>query len=173
MGLPEEVDQLIADIKADGERMQQRMKEAAERGAAAVAAEQERWRQIELHRQSSRGALHVRETPPEDAYGGRFDRFEQILGAIALDVGELRQDVGQLKQDVGQLKQDVGQLKQDVGQLKQDVAGFKADVKERLATKVELEALSHNIAMVADGFNETQRRLSYVADLLKRHVIVP
>ena len=100
----------------------------------------------------------MRETP-EDAYGGRFDRFEQILGPIALDVGELRQDLGQLKQDVGQLRQDV--------------ASFKADVKERLATKVELEGLSHNIAMMADGFNETQRRLSYVADLLKRHVIVP
>lgn len=172
MGLPEEVDQLIADIKADGERMQQRMREAALRGAAAVAAEKGRWRQWELRPQSSSGALQVRETP-EDAYGGRFDRFERILGAIALDVGELRQDVGQVKQDVGQLNQDIGQLKQDVGQLKQDVAGFKADVKERLATKVELEALSHNIAMMADGFNETQRRLSYVADLLKRHVILP
>lgn len=186
MGMREEVDQLIADIKADGERMEKRMKETAERNAAAIAAEKERWRLIDLQREAAR-ATHVRETPPDDGYGGRFERFERTLNAIAQDVGqlktdvgqlktdvaELKTDIGQLKTDVGQLKTDVGVLKTDVGQLKTDVGVLKVDAKERLATKVDVEALSHNIAMVADGFSETQRRLSYVADLLKRNVIAP
>jgi hypothetical protein len=68
---------------------------------------------------------------------------------------------------------DVGQLKQDVGQLKQDVRQLRQHVDERMATKVELEGLQHGIAMMADGYNETNRRLSDVADLLKRNVIAP
>jgi outer membrane murein-binding lipoprotein Lpp len=149
MELREEVDRLIAGIKDDRERMRLRMQEAAERNAAAQA-EADRWR-LEVRG----GAMLARETAPPVEPGSldeRLDRFERTLTAIAVDVGQLKQDVGQLKQDVRQLRQHVD---------------------ERMATKVELEGLQHGIAMMADGYNETNRRLSDVADLLKRNVIAP
>ena len=46
-----------------------------------------------------------------------------------------------------------------------------ADIREQmstLATKVELEAMSDRIKMVADGYQNVDRRLDKVADLLKR-----
>jgi predicted RNase H-like nuclease (RuvC/YqgF family) len=149
MELREEVDRLIAGIKDDRERMRLRMQEAAERDAAAQA-EADRWR-----REVRGGAMLARETAPPVGPGGldeRLDRFERTLTALAVDVGQLKQDVGQLKQDVRQLRQHVD---------------------ERMATKVELEGLRHSIAMMADGYSETNRRLSDVADLLKRNVIAP
>ena len=46
-----------------------------------------------------------------------------------------------------------------------------ADIREQmstLATKVELEAMSDRIKMVADGYQNVDKRLDKVADLLKR-----
>ena len=45
------------------------------------------------------------------------------------------------------------------------------DIREQigtLATKVELEAMNDRIKMVADGYQNVDKRLDKVADLLKR-----
>ena len=74
---------------------------------------------------------------------------ERRLGAVEVQIAELRREVvelrrdverrfnvvdekiEQLREDVGQLKEDVGQLKEDVGQLKEDVGQLKGENLER------------------------------------------
>jgi chromosome segregation ATPase len=107
--------------------------------------------------------------------------LKQDVAGLKQDVAGLKQDVAGLKQDVAGLKQDVAGLKQDVAGLKQDVAGLKQDVaglqgetgliREQMATKVELESLRASVDLVADGFTETQNKLTRVADLLKRYLV--
>jgi chromosome segregation ATPase len=107
--------------------------------------------------------------------------LKQDVTALKQDVTGLKQDVAGLKQDVTGLKQDVTGLKQDVAGLKQDVAGLKPDVaglqgemgliREQMATKVEFESLRASVDLVAEGFTETQNKLTRVADLLKRHLV--
>ena len=41
-------------------------------------------------------------------------------------------------------------------------------IREQMATKAELESLRHDINLVADGFAQTQNRLSETTNLLKR-----
>jgi chromosome segregation ATPase len=43
-----------------------------------------------------------------------------------------------------------------------------ADIREQMATKIELESLSDRIKMVADGYQNLDRRLGMVANLLGR-----
>ena len=47
------------------------------------------------------------------------------------------------------------------------------DQMRTLATKVELEAMSDRIKLVADGYKTVNQRLDNVADLLKVRVILP
>ena len=47
------------------------------------------------------------------------------------------------------------------------------EIRERMATKVELEAMSDRIKMVADGYQTVNGRLDRVADLLKVRVVLP
>jgi len=42
------------------------------------------------------------------------------------------------------------------------------DIREQMATKIELEAMNDKIKMVADGYQNVDKRLDKVADLLKR-----
>jgi uncharacterized protein YoxC len=145
-------------------------------------------RQRALYSRPAVGALVAREQPPQDAWDGRLDRFERMLAetlsavmVLRQDVTGLKQDVAGLKQDVTALKQDVAGLKQDVAGLKQDVAGLKQDVaglqgetgliREQMATKVEFESLRASVDLVAEGFTETQNKLTRVADLLKRYLV--
>ena len=51
-----------------------------------------------------------------------------------------------------------------------------ADIRDQmstLATKVELEAMSDRIKMVADGYKNVDDRLHQVANLLKMRVVLP
>ena len=43
-----------------------------------------------------------------------------------------------------------------------------ADIREQMATKIELEGMNDKIKMVADGYQNVDKRLDKVADLLKR-----
>jgi archaellum component FlaC len=43
-----------------------------------------------------------------------------------------------------------------------------ADIREQMATKIELESMNDKIKMVADGYQNLDKRLDNVADLLKR-----
>jgi hypothetical protein len=88
--------------------------------------------------------MFARETPPPDGTGAldaRLDRFERTLITVAHDVGQLKQNVGQLTEKL-----------------------------DGLVTKVEFEGFHHNVAIMADGYQQTQRRLDYVADLLERYL---
>ena len=42
------------------------------------------------------------------------------------------------------------------------------DIREQMATKIELESMNDKIKMVADGYQNVDKRLDRVADLLKR-----
>jgi chromosome segregation ATPase len=95
------------------------------------------------------------------------------VSQLKADVSQLKADVNELRTDVNELRADVNELRTDVNQLKADVTGLKADVadiRERMATKVELESFRESINMVADGFAQTQARLEYVGGLLKRYL---
>ena len=47
------------------------------------------------------------------------------------------------------------------------------EMRRGMATKIELEAISDRIKMVADGYKTINQRLDKVADLLKARVILP
>jgi chromosome segregation ATPase len=90
----------------------------------------------------------VRESPPpaeDEPIHGRLDRLERALNRIGEDVSGVQRELGAVR----------GEL---------------LEIKERRATKVELEALQHDIRIVADGFAQTQSRLSEVKGLMVRHL---
>ena len=90
----------------------------------------------------------VREQPPQygQALEARFDRLERILTETLSTVNELKADVASLKADV-------------------------AALREQMVTKVEFEALRESVDFMTDGYADTQPRLGYVADLLKRYLV--
>ena len=47
------------------------------------------------------------------------------------------------------------------------------EIRERMATKVELEETNDNVKKIADGYMTIGRRLDAVADLLKLRVVMP
>lgn len=47
------------------------------------------------------------------------------------------------------------------------------EIRERMATKVELEATNENVKKMADGYITIGQRLDAVADLLKLRVVMP
>ena len=47
------------------------------------------------------------------------------------------------------------------------------EIRERMATKVELEATNENVKKMADGYATIGKRLDAVADLLKLRVVLP
>lgn len=64
------------------------------------------------------------------------------------------------------LDQRLARVEETLSDIKREVR----DIRERMATKVELESLKHDIRIVADGYAQTQTRLDTVADLMRRHV---
>ena len=45
-----------------------------------------------------------------------------------------------------------------------------SDVRERMATRVEVEAIRDSLNIIADGYAQTQHRLAETSSLLKRYV---
>jgi chromosome segregation ATPase len=147
-------------FKAEGKALEQRMR--------AVAAEMTRQNAESRRSRLSGGHSLVREqSPPDNAWEGRFDRFERMLTETLSAVTVLQHDVSALQHDVSALNKEVAALKQEVAALKQDVVA----IREQMATKVELEALRDSVNLVADGFAQTQTRLDYTSDLLKRYLV--
>jgi uncharacterized coiled-coil DUF342 family protein len=60
----------------------------------------------------------------------RFERIEQRLDGLWVDMAEIKADVAELKTDVAELKTDVAGLKTDVAGLKTDVGGLKGAVTD-------------------------------------------
>jgi phage shock protein A len=154
----------MESLGAELDRFKEECLEAKRRMEAAI---EDSKRQRALYSRPASGALLAREQPPQDAWDGRLDRFERMLS-------ETLNAVTVLQQDVTELKQDVTGLRQDVAGLQQDVAGLQGGVgliREQMATKVELESLRASYDLVADGFADTQNKLTRVADLLKRYLV--
>ena len=60
-----------------------------------------------------------------------FDSVGKLIGALQVDVAELKTDVSALKADVAELKTDVSALKADVAGLKIDVTYIKSHMVTR------------------------------------------
>ncbi|HUE88374.1 MAG TPA: hypothetical protein VMO26_20040 [Vicinamibacterales bacterium] len=125
-------------FEAEGKELEQRMR--------AVVVELDRQQAASRASRPSGGHSLAREQPPPDnAWGGRLDRFERMLTETLNTVTGLQHDVSALQRDVGA-------------------------IREQMATKVELEALRDSINIVADGFAQTQTRLGHVTGLLQRYL---
>jgi hypothetical protein len=83
----------------------------------------------------------ARETPPSNGTGGVETRMDRFEHALA----GITQELAHLRRDV-------------------------SDIRERMATKVELEAVHDSVKIVADGYAQTQSRLAEVSSLLKRYL---
>jgi len=137
-------------FEAEGRELELRMREVADRNARAVAESRAARARYE-HRGG--GESLVREGVPPAGRGRlhqRLDRFELTLTRFELTLARMEQDLSTVKRDLMDVKQEVVQI------------------REQMATKVELESLRHDINLVADGFAQTQNRLSETTNLLKR-----
>ena len=138
------LDDLVSNMKYHGDLIQK-----------GIARSEERRRQR---------LSHAREIPPpypSDGSAERFDRLDDALEVLAGHLANVTRDIANLQKDIAGLKDDVAGLKGDV-----------SDIRERMATKVSLEATSEHVKQMADGYAATQQRLDRVADMLKTHVIV-
>ena len=50
------------------------------------------------------------------------------------------------------------------------VEAIVTEIRDRMATKVELEAMRDSVQMIADGYAQTQHRLADTSGLLKRYL---
>lgn len=87
------------------------------------------------------GQSTVRETPPSGGAGGHDSRLDRMERRLELIAG------------------DLVSMRRDI-----------TDIRDRMATKVELEAVKDSVQKMADGYNDTRERLDRVADLLKRYL---
>jgi hypothetical protein len=91
-------------------------------------------------RTASREAT-ARDTPPAGPTGGIEARLERL----EIAVGAIVRDLSDVRRDV-------------------------SDIRERMATKVEVEAVHDSVKVLADGYAQTQSRLADVSGLLKRYL---
>jgi hypothetical protein len=97
----------------------------------------------------------VRETTPP--YGG---------------VGGLDQVRGRLGRVEGRLDRVEGRLDRVEGRLDR-IERTLSEIRDRMATRIELEAMGDKIKLVADGYQTVCTRLDQVATLLKVRVVLP
>jgi predicted nuclease with TOPRIM domain len=104
-----------------------------------------------------------------DRMDGRLDRMDGRLDQMD---GRLDQMDGRLDQMDGRLDQMDRRLDQMDGRLER-IERTLVEIRERMATKVELEATNENVKKMADGYVTIGKRLDAVADLLKLRVVMP
>lgn len=123
----------------------------------------------ELRRQR---AAKARETSPpygEGAAAARFDQLDRALDLLTGKVTDLAREVADVKLEVAGVRLEVADVKREVAGVKREVI----DIRERMATKVELDATDENVKKMADGYVNVNHRLDSVADLLKLRVVLP
>jgi len=98
----------------------------------------------------------ARETSPP--YGEIPERLERVEGRLERVEGRLDQVDGRLSGIDGRLDRIERTL---------------TEIRERMATKVELEETNDNVKKMADGYMTIGKRLDAVADLLKLRVVAP
>jgi len=71
---------------------------------------------------------------------------------------------GDVPQRLGRVEGRLGDVDARLDRIERTLA----DIREQMATKIELESMNDKIKMVADGYQNVDKRLDKVADLLKR-----
>jgi chromosome segregation ATPase len=112
----------------------------------------------------------ARETSPP--YGDVSGRLNGIDGRLDRVEGRLDGIDGRLDRVDGRLDRVDGRLDRIDGRL-DGIERTLADIRERMATKVELENTNENVKKMADGYVTVGQRLDAVAELLKVRVILP
>ena len=80
--------------------------------------------------------------------------------------------VGGLDQVRGRLDRVEGRLDRVEGRLDR-IERTLSEIRDRMATRIELEAMGDKIKLVADGYQTVSTRLDQVATLLKVRVVLP
>ena len=138
------LDELVAESKFHAARIKKGFAEADERIRLHRIEEEERWR-----RRATESVI-ARESPP--SYGEVPRRLDRVEGRLSDVDGRL----DRIERTLADIREQMA-TKADLG-----------EVRRTMATKIELESLSDRIKMVADGYQNLDKRLDKVADLLKR-----
>ena len=112
----------------------------------------------------------ARETSPP--YGEIPERLERVEGRLERVEGRLERVEGRLERVEGRLDQVDGRLS-GIDKRLDRIERTLTEIRERMATKVELEETNDNVKKMADGYMTIGKRLDAVADLLKLRVVVP
>jgi len=138
------LDELVAESKFHAARIKEGFAETDERIRRHRLEEEERARRM------ATDTLLARETPP--SYGEvphRLDRVEGRLGDVDARLDRIERTLADIREQMA--------TKADL-----------EEVRRTMATKIELEATNNKIKMVADGYQNVDKRLDKVADLLQR-----
>jgi len=98
----------------------------------------------------------ARETSPP--YGEVPERLERVEGRL-----------GRVEGRLDRVDERLAGIDQRLDRIERTLR----EIRERMATKVELEETNDNVKKIADGYMTIGRRLDAVADLLKLRVVMP
>jgi chromosome segregation ATPase len=105
----------------------------------------------------------ARERPPVyTEVPERLDRIEERVGHMEKRLDRVEERLDRLESRMDRMEARLDRIERTL-----------TEIRERMATKVELEETNENVKKMADGYVTIGKRLDAVADLLKLRVVMP